>query len=92
MFNFLPLVGNQSRIERSGMEIREIIFSMPWLRLSCLVTSDTHKYGFLLHSSEENDDMSVLVAVIHFRVGFGTTRLKGSWIHDALGPACQCPF
>ncbi len=25
----------------------------------------------LLHSSEENDDMSVLVAVIHFRVEFG---------------------
>ncbi len=38
------------------------------------------KVAFLLHSSEENDDMSVLVAVIHFRVG-----LKLTWWPFAIG-------
>ncbi len=64
MFNFLPLVGNRSRIVMEMI----IIFSMPWLRLSCLVTYSN--IAFLLHSSQGNDDMSVLVAVIHIRVGY----------------------
>jgi hypothetical protein len=61
MFNFLPLVGShQMRMEMMTFFFHARASALAWL---------VFKYAFLLHSSEENDDMSVHVDVIHFRVG-----------------------
>ena len=62
---------NQSRIERSHGDPRDYFFHAlaSAQLLGCLVTSDTQISDSTPHT-EGNDDMSVLVAVIHFRVGF----------------------
>ncbi len=67
MFNFLPLVLSKS----SFKEMMIIFFHAPGLRL---IIPDTalfnSEWDIQMYStpSEGNDDMSVLVAVIHFRV------------------------
>jgi hypothetical protein len=61
---------------------------MPRLRVSAwLSLTDTYSnIAFLLHSSEENDDMSVLVAVIHFRVGEKQQSLQPDLRHGIASP------
>ncbi len=70
-----------------------LFFSMPGLRLSCLlgkiVTPDSRLFQIYSTPSELNDDMSVLVAVIHFRVGWLSTPLlvKGMTTCLCLSPS-----